>query len=135
MQTTKTKVINTTGKRKRAIAKARLKEGKGIIKINNIPLEFYNPELARLKIQEPLIIAKDTANKVDIKINVEGGGWSAQAGAVRLAIARSLAEFNKSLKQQFLAYDRSLMVADTRVAEQSKPNDSKPRAKRQKSYR
>jgi len=135
MQTTKTKTINTTGRRKRAIAKARLREGKGIIKINNIPLDFYNPELARLRIQEPLIIAQDTANKVDIKVNVEGGGWSAQADAVRLAIARSLAEFNKSLKQQFLAYDRSLIVADVRQAEASKPNDSKPRAKRQKSYR
>ncbi|MCX6711700.1 MAG: 30S ribosomal protein S9 [Candidatus Woesearchaeota archaeon] len=131
------KVVHVSGKRKKAIARATLKEGKGIIKINNQPLDIYQPEIARMKITEPLLISGNLAKTVNIKVNVMGGGWQAQAEASRLAIAKALVEFSgsKSLKQQFLDYDRHLLVADVRRNEPHKPNDSKPRAKRQKSYR
>jgi small subunit ribosomal protein S9 len=131
------KVVHVSGKRKKAIARATLKEGKGIIKINNKPLEIYQPEIAKMKIMEPLLISGNLGKNVNIDVNVFGGGWQAQAEASRLAIAKALIEFSgsKQLKQQFLDYDRHLLVADVRRNEPHKPNDSKPRAKRQKSYR
>ena len=129
------KIINTSGRRKRAIARATLREGKGIIRINSMLLDIYEPELARLRIMEPLMLSNDDSSKFDIDINVIGGGWQAQSEASRLAIARALAMANPALKRVFLEYDRQLMIADVRKNERHTPNDSKPRAKRQKSYR
>ena len=128
-------VINTSGKRKCALAKAVLKEGKGIVKINNVPLEYYKPEVYRERLKEPLILAGNVASKVDIKVDVKGGGVAGQTEASRLAIARALVNYESSLEQVFLEYDRNLLVADVRRNEPHKPNRSKPRAKRQKSYR
>ena len=132
------KVVTAAGKRKRAIARATIRHGKGIVKVNNLILDFYEPKLSRLKIKEPLIIARDLIDKVDININVFGGGMSSQADASRLAVAKGLVEFSKSdkLKEDFLNYDRNLLVADSRHKESSKPNrHGQARAKRQKSYR
>ena len=132
------KTIVASGKRKRAIARATIKPGKGIVKINNIVLDFYEPKISRLKLREPLIIAGDFIDKVDIKVNVFGGGMASQADASRLAIAKGLVEISKSdkLKEDFLNYDRNLLVADVRRKEPSKPNrHGQARAKRQKSYR
>jgi small subunit ribosomal protein S9 len=132
------KVVTSSGKRKSAIARAVIKPGKGIVKINNRLLDFYEPNLSRLKLKEPLLLAADLVNKIDIKVNVVGGGISSQADASRLAIAKALVEYSKSdkLKEQFLNYDRSLLVADIRRKEPSKPNrHGQARAKRQKSYR
>ncbi|HLD15227.1 MAG TPA: 30S ribosomal protein S9 [Candidatus Nanoarchaeia archaeon] len=131
------KIIQTSGKRKRAVARATLREGKGIIRINSLKLEAYSPEIAKMMIQEPLMLAAELSKKVDIRVDVFGGGWHSQAEAARLAIARALVEFSgsKKLKTDFIAYDRNLLVQDSRVNEASKPNDSKPRASRQKSYR
>lgn len=132
------KIIHVSGKRKRAIARATLKIGKGNVKINNQMLEFFEPKFARMKIMEPLLLAGDLAKKIDINANVAGGGIISQAEAVRLAIARALVEYSKSktLKEDFLKYDRHLLVADTRRKETSKPNrHGQARAKRQKSYR
>jgi len=132
------KIVTAAGKRKRAIARATIRQGKGIVKVNNLILDFYEPKLSRLKIQEPLIIARDLIDKVDININVFGGGMSSQADASRLAVAKGLVEFSKSdkLKEDFLNYDRNLLVADSRHKESSKPNrHGQARAKRQKSYR
>ena len=110
---------------------------KGMVKINNILLDNYQPRLARMKIREPLLLAENLTNKLDILVRVNGGGNMAQAEAVRLAIARALVQSTKSntLKNAFLQYDRHLLVADTRRKEMYKPNDSKARKKRQKSYR
>ena len=132
------KIIHMSGKRKRAIARATLKDGKGNIKINNQMHDILEPKFARMKIMEPLILAGDLAKKVDIAVNVAGGGIISQAEAVRLAIARALVEYSKSnaLKDSFLKYDRHLLVADTRRKEAAKPNrHGQARAKRQKSYR
>lgn len=132
------KIVHISGKRKRAIARATLKNGKGNVRVNNQVLESFEPKFARMKIMEPLILAGDLAKKVDIDINVAGGGIISQAEASRLAIARALVEYSKSntLKDNFLKYDRHLLVADTRRKEAAKPNrHGQARAKRQKSYR
>jgi len=132
------KIITVAGKRKRAIARATIRQGNGSVRINNMALDFYEPKLSRLKLKEPLIIAGDLINKVNIDVNVIGGGVSSQADASRLAIAKGLVEFSKSdkLKEEFLNYDRNLLVADVRRKEPAKPNrHGQARAKRQKSYR
>ena len=130
------KIIQTFGTRKRAIARATIKPGKGIVKINRLLLENYTPEMNRLRIKEPLILAGDLANKLDIKVTVNGGGVTSQSDAARLAIAKALAEHSSKLKNVFLDYDRQLIVADVRRKEVRKPNrHGKARAKRQKSYR
>ncbi|MDP6600609.1 MAG: 30S ribosomal protein S9 [Candidatus Woesearchaeota archaeon] len=132
------KIVTASGKRKRAIARATIRAGNGLVKINNRVLDFYEPKLSRLKLREPLIIAGELINKVNIDVNVFGGGISSQADASRLAIAKGLVEFSKSdkLKEDFLNYDRNLLVADVRRKEPAKPNrHGQARAKRQKSYR
>ena len=132
------KTILASGKRKRAIARATLKQGNGIIRVNKMPLDLIHPKMSRLKLREPLILAGDVANKVDININVIGGGITSQAEASRLAIAKALVEYTKSdkLKETFLAYDRNLIVADVRRKEPAKPNrHGQARSKVQKSYR
>lgn len=131
------KVVNVSGKRKRAIARATVRDGVGMVRINSMPLDTYSNEFAKLKIQEPLILAGDLANDIDININVSGGGFSAQTEAARLCVARGLVAYtgNKQLRQTFLDYDRHLLISDVRRNEPSKPNDSKPRKKRAKSYR
>ena len=131
-----TKIIHVSGKRKRAVARVTLKEGAGKVRVNKILLDVYEPTLSRLKLREPLLLAGDIASKVDISVNVFGGGQSSQAEAARLAIARALVAYSKKLESVFLNYDRHLLVADVRRKEASKPNrHGKARAKRQKSYR
>ncbi|MFQ5475232.1 MAG: 30S ribosomal protein S9, partial [Candidatus Nanoarchaeia archaeon] len=93
------------------------------------------PQMLRMKLMEPLVLAGDKAKEVNINVRTHGGGMTGQADAARLAIARALAEYHKKLKDVFLDYDRTLLVADSRRKETCKPNDSKARAKRQKSYR
>lgn len=127
-----------SGKRKTAIAKARIWEGKGIVRINKIPY-LHLSMLRKMMIDEPLIIAKEHLGKIDfdIDINVKGGGNESRIEASRLAIAKAIVAFSKSdkLRKAYLAYDRNLLVADVRRKEPYKPGDSKARAKRQKSYR
>jgi len=128
-------IIQTQGKRKSAIAKATLRPGKGMIKINKRSLDNFTNKMLTLRLSEPLVLAGDTAKKVDIDIATIGGGVNGQADAIRLAIARALVAFDSKLEKTFSEYDRLLLVADVRQKEACKPNDSKARAKRQKSYR
>ena len=132
------KNIHSSGKRKMAIARATLKQGTGLIRINCVPIDFIEPKMSRLKLREPLILAGDIANKVNIDVNVTGGGVTSQAEASRLAIAKALLDFTKNdkLKEIFLNYDRNLLVADVRRKEAAKPNrHGQARSKVQKSYR
>ena len=131
------KPVHVSGRRKRAIARATLVPGKGEVRINGKALDIYFPEVYALKVREPLILADDVAAKLDVSVNVFGGGVNAQAEASRLAIARALVECSKdkNLKEKFSEYDRHLLVADTRYKENRKPGRSKARAKRQTSYR
>jgi small subunit ribosomal protein S9 len=130
------KNIITSGRRKQSVARAILSEGKGKVTINKIDLKAYTPELAKLKVMEPLMLAGDVASKVDIDIIVHGGGFINQADAARLAIARALVAHSGRLKETFLEYDRHLLVADIRVKEVGKPNHhGQARARTQTSYR
>ena len=129
------KIIHTSGKRKTSIARATLKPGKGVVRINGKLLETYSPAMLKMKIMEPLLLAESVAFKVDISVSVKGGGINGQTEAARLAIGRALVEFDNKLENVLLKYDRQLLVADIRRKEVYKPNDSKARAKRQKSYR
>jgi small subunit ribosomal protein S9 len=132
------KVVHVSGKRKRAIARATVRVGKGRITINRKMLDNVDPSLARIRMREPIILAGDVVNKMNISVRVIGGGIASQADAVRLAIARAILEFtsSKDIEKRFLAYDRQLLVADIRRKEKRKPNThGHARSKRQKSYR
>jgi small subunit ribosomal protein S9 len=132
------KIVQSSGKRKRAIARATIKPGKGVVRVNHILLSNYQPRYAQMKIAEPILLAEGVVKDFNIDVTISGGGVTSQADAARLAVARGLAEFagGDKLKNIYLNYDRQLLVADVRVKETSKPNShGKARAKRQKSYR
>ncbi len=131
------KIINTSGKKKTALARATLKDGAGIIRINKVPLDIYEPRLARLKIQEPVQIAGDAINGLDIDVMVSGGGTMGQADAVRTAISKGIIEWtgDTALKEAFSEYDRNLLVSDHRHKEKKKFGGLGARSKYQKSYR
>ena len=131
------KIVNSSGKRKTAIARATIKEGKGRIRVNNKPIEIYEPELIRLKMSEPIEFAGNVIPNVDIDVNVYGGGIAGQAGAVRTAIARGLVEWTNdmALRDAMAQYDRSLLVNDTRYKLPKKFGGRGARKRRQKSYR
>ena len=133
----KKQISNASGKRKRAVARAFAKKGTGNIFINKRPLELFEPEAIRLMIKEPLLIGGDIAKKLDIDISVKGGGIFGQASAVRQAIAKVLVGHDKKLKEKFLSYDKSLLIADVRRTEPHKPSRSKagPRRHKQRSKR
>lgn len=132
------KKIITSGKRKTSVARAVAEEGTGKITINGKPYEILQM-FDRLKIEEPVRIAKNILGKLDfnIEVNVRGGGEKGQVEAARVAISRAIVEFtgNKEVEKAFLDYDRNLLVADVRRKEAYKPGDSKARRKRQTSYR
>lgn len=130
--------IISSGKRKSAIARAILIKGSGEIRINKKNYEKLHI-FEKLKIEEPLRIAKQFLGKLDfnVSINVKGGGEKSQIEAARLALSRAIIKFSnsKELEEAFLKYDRNLLVADVRRKEAYKPGDSKARSKRQSSKR
>ena len=131
-------VTNTSGKKKTAIARATVTEGEGRVRINSQPVELVEPEMARLKMLEPFRIAGDERRDVvDVNIDVEGGGISGQADAVRTAIARGLVQHTSDaeLRDAFIEFDRSLLVNDSRRSEPKKWGGPGARARYQKSYR
>lgn len=133
------KIVQSSGKRKAAIARAVLRHpSKGQIKINNVPLNLYEPEIARLRIQEVLEIANHPKlEKCDIIVRVKGGGIMGQTDAVRMAIAKSINKFigTKTIERVFRDYDDSLLSGDSRRTEPKKFGGTKARARRQKSFR
>lgn len=131
------KLVHTSGKRKTAIARGTVKEGTGRVKVNRKPVELYEPELARLKIFEPLELAGDIVNSVDINVRVVGGGIMGQAEAARMVIAKGLVEYtgDMNLKDRYVQYDRTMLVGDPRRSESKKFGGPGARARKQKSYR
>jgi small subunit ribosomal protein S9 len=130
--------VFVTGKRKRAIARAFFKTGKGVIKVNSIPIDLVMPDMFRLKMMEPLMVIGDEWKRFDGKITVTGGGPSGQADAVRQVIARGLSELlGPEARKAFLSYDRNLIVYDSRRTEPHKPPHSSwgPRRYKQRSKR
>ena len=137
MMAKKKNIVNSSGKRKTAVARATVQAGKGRIRINKVPLEIYQPELARFKIMEPVHIAGARMKKVDVSVDVHGGGIMGQADAIRTAIARGLVSYfsDDELKETYKQMDRSLLVNDPRRKLPKTPLGRGARKKRQKSYR
>ena len=132
------KVLVLSGKRKTAIARATVRLGKGRIRINNVPLEIFEPKLARDKILEPLFLVEEKVWKqVDINVKVSGGGFMGQAEAARMAIAKGLLKWTKStrLHTTIRDYDRTMIAGDPRRSEPKKFGGPGARARDQKSYR
>src|SRR2546428_5801444 len=130
------KAIVASGKRKTAVARATLTKGRGVVRINSVPVEIYPFELGRLKILEPLKLAGKKVDTIDIEVNVQGGGVMGQADAVRTAIARGLVQYlnDKDVENVFREYDRTLIVADSRRKLQKKPLGRGGREKREEAY-
>jgi len=130
-------VVLATGKRKAAVARATVRKGMGRVRFNDRPLELVEPELIRLKVQEPLLMVGDRAKNLDIAVQASGGGYVGQASAARTAVARGLITWLKDdrLKEMFKHYDRSLLVNDPRRKLPKRPGGRGARKRRQKSYR
>ncbi|WP_439026344.1 30S ribosomal protein S9 [Haloarchaeobius sp. DT45] len=130
-------VTNTSGKKKTAIARATVKDGKGRVRINSKPVELVEPEISRLKMLEPFRIVDDIRDDVDVDVRVSGGGISGQADAVRTAIARGIVQHtgDAELRDAYMEFDRSLLVNDVRQSEPKKWGGPGARARYQKSYR
>lgn len=133
-----TKVLTTSGKRKTATARATVRKGTGVIRINKVPLDIVQPELVRLKVSEPVLIAgPGVVKSLNIDVDVRGGGIMGQAEAARCAIARGIINWTNdvSIRDAYLAHDRNILVNDVRVKESKKYGGPGARAKFQKSYR
>ncbi len=131
------KVVIVSGKRKTAVARATATNGNGKVTINDVPLEFLQPAVARMKIQEPIfVVGGELSNKVDIDVRIEGGGFMAQAEAARVVVSNALSEFlGDSMRRKFMEYDRRMLVDDPRRTEPKKFGGHSARRRKQKSYR
>jgi len=126
-------VVNTLGRRKSAVARIYLKEGKGKITINDRELQDYFP-LQQLQyiIQQPLNLA-EVLDKYDIKVNLQGGGIKGQAEALRLAIARAMVIVKPESKDVLKA--NKMLTRDPREVERKKPGQPGARRRFQFSKR
>ncbi len=110
--------VNAIGRRKTAIARIYLKEGKGKIIVNNRTFEEYFPlQQTQIDIQQPLVLA-EANNKYDIIVNLQGGGITGQAEALRLALARAMVKVNPEVKE--VLKSNKLLTRDPREVERKK---------------
>ena len=131
------KVLVVSGKRKTATARAVVKPGVGRVRINMVPIEIFEPEIAREKIMEPLLQVGEVWKQMDMDVKTSGGGYMGQAEAARMAVANALLRWTKSshLRTVFTEYDRTMIAGDSRRKEPKKFGGPGARAKAQKSYR
>ena len=96
--------LNVKAKKKTAVARAVIKKGKGIMRINKLLLKNYYPQYIQEFVEEPLTLAEEKTKEIDITINVSGGGFMGQATAARTAIAKALDEYfdDEKLRKTFL---------------------------------
>lgn len=126
-------VINKIGRRKAAIARIYLSEGKGNYTVNGRDYkEFFPTAVLQSKIHQPFQLT-ETEGQYDFNVNVNGGGINGQVEAVRLAIARALVEVDPERKPALKA--EGLMTRDPRMVERKKPGQKKARKKFQFSKR
>ncbi|MFH0890022.1 MAG: 30S ribosomal protein S9 [Candidatus Aenigmatarchaeota archaeon] len=132
----KKKIIYSFGKRKDAVARALMAPGKGVVRINSMPLSIWGTELSRLRIQEAFSLAPEIAKDFDISVNVRGGGYSGQTEAVRQSIARCIIQAgNKEVRQRFIDYDRNMLVVDPRRNETHHAGSASQRGSRRHEQR
>lgn len=107
-----------TGRRKTSVARVFLRSGKGLITVNGRPLnDYFTTETSRAVVRQPLL-ATETAEKFDVLILADGGGFNGQAGAARLGIARALVEFNTELRARLKSL--GFLTRDPRAHERKK---------------
>lgn len=126
-------VINTSGRRKTAVARLYMKAGKGAFTVNKLAMDaYFTTAVLQYKINQPFMLT-ETIGQYDINVNVDGGGITGQAEAIRLAISKALIEINPdwkpALKQQ------GLTTRDPRMVERKKFGQKKARKKSQFSKR
>ncbi|HEX2826634.1 MAG TPA: 30S ribosomal protein S9 [Burkholderiales bacterium] len=122
-----------TGRRKSAVARVYIKPGKGDIIVNGKPVDvFFSRETGRMIVRQPLELT-DNLNRFDIQVNVDGGGESGQAGAVRHGITRALIDYDATLKGALKK--AGLVTRDAREVERKKVGLHKARRRKQFSKR
>jgi small subunit ribosomal protein S9 len=122
-----------TGRRKSAVARVYLRPGKGDITVNGKPVDvFFSRETGRMIVRQPLALT-DNLNRFDIYVNVDGGGESGQAGAVRHGITRALIDYDETLKGTLKK--AGLVTRDAREVERKKVGLHKARRRKQFSKR
>ena len=126
-------VINTSGRRKKSVARIYMVPGKGKVQVNNKKLEdFFPVKNHKLVVNQPLSVT-DNLGKFDINVNVNGGGITGQASAISLAISKGLVTIDAELKP--VLREHGLMTRDPRMVERKKPGQKKARKKFQFSKR
>jgi small subunit ribosomal protein S9 len=132
------KTLVVSGKRKTALSRAVVRQGIGRVYINKVPLEIYEPEIAREKMFEPLVQAgEEVWKQLDLDVTTKGGGYMGQAEAARTAIANAVLKWTKSthLRSVYAEYDRAMIAGDSRKKEPKKFGGPGARSRDQKSYR
>jgi len=126
-------VIHTIGRRKTAVARIFLKEGKGEILVNNKDYKVYFPTpILQYVVKQPLELT-NSIDKYDIKVNVDGGGSNGQAEALSLAISRALCQISEEHRP--ILKPKMLLRRDPRMVERKKPGQKKARKRFQFSKR
>jgi small subunit ribosomal protein S9 len=119
--------IHTIGRRKASVARIYMSKGKGKITVNGKDFKEYFPvDIMQYKLEQPFKIA-NLSGKFDVKVNVNGGGTTGQAEAIRLAISRALCELDVENRPALKA--DGLLTRDSRVVERKKPGQKKARKK------
>lgn len=126
-------VINTLGRRKTAVARIYLKDGSGVITVNGRDYKEYFPTGTLQYVVTQSLEVADSLGKYDIKVNLDGGGITGQAEALRLAISKALCEINAEFRPPLKA--KGLLRRDPRMVERKKPGQKKARKKFQFSKR
>ena len=122
-----------TGRRKSSAARVFLQSGTGRVLVNNQTLdEYFGRETARMIVRQPLEVA-DAVDQFDLRVTVEGGGGSGQAGAIRLGIARALVDYDEKLRLPLR--QAGLLTRDAREVERKKVGLRKARKRPQYSKR
>ncbi|MEN8225267.1 MAG: 30S ribosomal protein S9 [Bacteroidota bacterium] len=126
-------VINALGRRKKAIARVYIQEGKGEIIINKRDWkEYFSTSILQYVVQQPFLLT-NTESKYDLKVNLDGGGITGQAEALRLAISRALMKIDPEFRP--VLKSNGLLRRDPRMVERKKPGQKKARKKFQFSKR
>jgi small subunit ribosomal protein S9 len=127
------KVITATGRRKTSVARVFLRQGKGKLTINSRSLdEYFGRETARMIVLQPFGVTQTSGN-FDIDVNVQGGGMSGQAGAIRHGITRALMQFDSQLRAPLKK--AGFVTRDPRAVERKKYGRHKARKRPQYSKR
>jgi len=126
-------MINAIGRRKEAVCRVFIKPGSGKWDVNGRTLGDYFPRAALVTSIQQAFVATDTLGRYDVKANVDGGGQTGQAGALRLAVARALVKIDEAHRRKLR--DLGLLTRDARAVERKKPGRPKARKRFQFSKR